>query len=295
MLINGVFSGGGMKGFALVGAIIEAEKLGYEFNNVAGTSAGAIVSALLAAGYTGEEMKKILMDAPRSKFLDSNFRTISFVKWLLLYWKLGLYKGQALEKWLEKTLSAKGVSVFGDLPENKLRIVVSDVSNDRLITLPDDLVKYNIDPKSFSIARAVRMSSSIPFVFQPARLNKDVIVDGGILSNFPIWLFQNSEIPVLGIKLTPKEKFESDRKIENAVDMFGALFNTMRNAHDLQYISRKVEKNIIFIQLNNAISTDFEMSKEECEEVLKIGQKKAKEFFKTWIPDCRGNCNFKFV
>lgn len=292
MLINGVFSGGGMKGFALIGAIIEAEKRGFKFNDVAGTSAGSIAGALLCAGYSGEEIKTVLMKAPRSEFLDSSFRTIPFVKWLLVYKKLGLYKGQALENWLEKVLSIKGVRTFGDLPDGKFRVVVSDITNDRLITLPDDLVKYGIDPKSFPVARAVRMSASIPFVFQPARLKKDVIVDGGILSNFPIWLFQDSELPVLGIKLTPKEKFKSNREIDNALDMFGALFNTMRNAHDLQYISRKIEQNIIFIKLKNSISTDFEMPDKECEEVCRIGQETAAKFFEKWIPDNRHNVHF---
>ena len=50
MLIDGVFSGGGLKGFALVGAYQELERKGYQFHRVAGTSAGAILATLIAAG-----------------------------------------------------------------------------------------------------------------------------------------------------------------------------------------------------------------------------------------------------
>ena len=54
MLIDGVFSGGGMKGFALVGAYQALEEKGYQFKRVAGTSAGAFWQCFIAAGYTGK-------------------------------------------------------------------------------------------------------------------------------------------------------------------------------------------------------------------------------------------------
>jgi len=47
---DAVFEGGGVKGIGLVGAVNEIEKAGYEFENLAGASAGAIVASLLAAG-----------------------------------------------------------------------------------------------------------------------------------------------------------------------------------------------------------------------------------------------------
>lgn len=55
---DAVFEGGGVKGIGLVGAIAVAEEYGYRFVNVAGSSAGAIVAALLAAGYSAAEIKK---------------------------------------------------------------------------------------------------------------------------------------------------------------------------------------------------------------------------------------------
>ncbi len=55
---DAVFEGGGVKGIGLVGAVAEVEKAGYEFVNLAGTSAGAIVASLLAVGYTAEELKR---------------------------------------------------------------------------------------------------------------------------------------------------------------------------------------------------------------------------------------------
>jgi predicted acylesterase/phospholipase RssA len=51
------FEGGGVKGIGLVGAVAVAEERGYQWVNVGGTSAGAIVAFLLAAGYSASEIK----------------------------------------------------------------------------------------------------------------------------------------------------------------------------------------------------------------------------------------------
>ena len=286
MQIDGVFSGGGMKGFALIGAIKAAEDKGFIFKRVAGTSAGSIAAALVAAGFNSQEMYDILIKAPRSSFLDSSFRNFPLIKWVMLYWKMGIYKGNAFEKWLTGVLATKNIHTFKDIERNSLRIIASDISNNRILVIPDDLPRYGINPDDFPVAKAVRMSISIPYIFRPVKVNKDVFVDGGLLSNFPIWLFEKPEEkpvrPVLGVQLTPKEKLKQNRKIRNSLELFSALFNSALRSHDLRYISRKVEKNIIFIKLKEGISTDFDMPKDECDEIFKVGEKMANKFFEKW-------------
>ena len=118
MLIDGVFSGGGIKGFAYVGAMQVLEEKNYRFKRVAGTSAGAIMACFIAAGYTANEIEKILDELNVKSLLDPPrpARTLPFLKWLNLYYRLGLYKGKALEKWFYKKLAAKGILTFNDLP-----------------------------------------------------------------------------------------------------------------------------------------------------------------------------------
>ena len=89
-------------------------------------------------------------------------------------------------------------------------MIASDLTNGRLVVLPDDLIQYGIDPGSFSIAKAIRMSCSLPYFFEPVKLHTrgetSIIVDGGVLSNFPMWLFDRDNVkktrPVLGIQLS---------------------------------------------------------------------------------------------
>src|SRR5690606_1602286 len=114
---------------------------------------------------------------------------------LRFYFKKGLYSGDALEEWVYDKLREKGIRTFADVPPGKLRIIASDITNGRLLVLPDDIAQYGQDPQQMEVARAVRMSTSIPFFFDPVMLQTPTsrktfyIVDGGILSNFPMWLF----------------------------------------------------------------------------------------------------------
>src|SRR5690606_14089666 len=101
MLIDGVFSGGGLKGFALVGAYQVLEEKGYRFHRVAGTSAGAILASFIAAGYSAKEIEKMLDEQDFQVLLDPRKTIIPLplMKWFQLYWRLGLYQGNALENW----------------------------------------------------------------------------------------------------------------------------------------------------------------------------------------------------
>ncbi|MBS8264863.1 hypothetical protein DYI25_10465 [Mesobacillus boroniphilus] len=292
MYIDGVFSGGGIKGLALVGACAAIEERGFHFKRVAGTSAGSLIAGLIAAGYSSTEMASLLDELDLKKFLDSR-KTVfpsALTKWLFVYWRLGLYKGDELECWIADVLAARGLRTFGDLAPDALRIIASDLTNGRLLILPDDLPKYGIDPRTFPVARAIRMSCSLPFFFEPVKLRDrvgmNIVVDGGVLSNFPMWLFDKENVkkvrPVLGVKLSQNLIQQPTHKIKNALQMFEALFETMKDAHDSRYISRKHEKNIIFIPTEGNLTTEFQLSDEKKQELIDLGKKNAEKFFKSW-------------
>jgi predicted acylesterase/phospholipase RssA len=73
---DAVFEGGGVKGIGMVGAVAVTEDQGYQFSNVAGTSAGAIVASLVAAGYNAGELKNILDNLDYTHFKDADARYI---------------------------------------------------------------------------------------------------------------------------------------------------------------------------------------------------------------------------
>jgi len=196
---DAVFEGGGVKGIGLVGALEVAEEKGYQFVNVAGTSAGAIVAALLAAGYTAAEMRVIIEELDYRKFQDTDFPdNIPLLGPVFsLIFEKGIYEGRFLESWIRELLLKKGVRTFGDLIIEdyrdderyrfKLRVIASDISRGRLLILPQDIAEFGIRPENLEVTQAIRMSMSIPFFFEPVRLKNRItrrssyIVDGGLL------------------------------------------------------------------------------------------------------------------
>ena len=290
MYIDGIFSGGGIKGIGLVGAYQVLEEKGYRLKRVAGTSAGAILACFIAAGYNGREMEELMMSQNFQKLLDPRKTVIPlpFMKWLNLYWGLGIYQGKALEDWFLEKLAYKGIYTFGDLPPGSLKLVASDLTNGKMIVLPDDLKNYGIEPDTFLVSRALRMSCGIPFFFEPIKLKSSVgdvvVVDGGVLSNFPMWIFENGlkERPVLGIRLSANIEEPQPKQIKNGLDLFESLFTTMKDAHDTRYISRKIERNIIFIPADEYNATQFELDYDSKLDLLQKGRESTTRFLKTW-------------
>ncbi|GAE24585.1 lysophospholipase-like family protein [Halalkalibacter wakoensis JCM 9140] len=296
MKVDGVFAGGGVKAFAFIGALQVMEEKGYEFDRIAATSAGSIIGALIKVGYTSEEIYTLLDQLDLEMFKDERMSILPFTlsKWLLLYFKLGIYKGNAFESWLRDVLAAKGVRTFGDLPKGSLKIIASDLTKGKLLVLPDDLEKYGVIPEKFPVARAIRMSCSIPYFFEPVKIydrgsggKPSYIVDGGLLSNFPMWLFMDGnpkrwKKPAIGFQLKPELSEMPPKKIKNAVSMYRALFETMASAHDLKYIDEDHAKNIVFIPVLNVKATDFELSDEQKDKLIVLGREETNHFLKKW-------------
>ena len=292
MIVDGVFSGGGIKGFAYVGAMQVIEEQGIQFKRVAGTSAGAILATFIAAGFNAKELEEIFDELNLKVLLDPPkfFIGLPFLKWINLYVRFGMYRGNSLEKWFHQKLATKSICCFGDLPKDSLKLVASDLTNGSILVLPDDLKHYGIDGSTFPISRALRMSCGLPFFFEPVYLKNNqrdcVIVDGGVLSNFPLWLFDDGHQvrPILGMKLSSSNEDMSPREIDNAIQLFEALFSTMKNAHDNRYIARKHEKNIIFIPVEKYSATQFDMDEETKKKLMGIGKERTIQFLKTWSP-----------
>ncbi|MFT4400124.1 patatin-like phospholipase family protein [Bacillus sp. SW14] len=289
MYIDGVFSGGGVKGIALAGAYEALEEKGFRFKRLAGTSAGAIIAAFIASGYTSKEIHALIEEVDGEKLLDQrySFLPLKMLQWVSIYWRLGLYKGDTIEKWIADLLRAKGIRVFGDLQKGSLRLIASDLTNGTMIVLPDDLVRYGLNPDMFPVARAVRMSCSIPYFFEPIKLKTDTdtatVVDGGVLSNFPIWLFSKErKRPVIGVTLAPRERERPRKNIRNAFELFGALFETMKDAHDARHIASRYEQNIIFLPVDDVMATEFHLTQQKKLALIELGKRRTEQFLKQW-------------
>jgi len=296
--INAVFEGGGVKGIGLVGAASVVEEKGYQFGNVAGTSAGAIVAALIAAGYVTARLKEIVESVDYNKFKDPGLldRIPLLGPALSLGFEKGIYEGDFVENWIRDLLENAPdgpVTTFGDLPYMddgvpygyRLQVIAADLTRGKMLTLPWDIKDYGLDPSDLSVALAVRMSMSIPFFYEPVIFHGNgadcYIVDGGILSNYPVWLFDNGgnpARPTIGFKLVEPSE-DRPNPIHGPITLFAAMFNTMMEAHDKRHIKESDFKRTIPIPTLGVRTTDFDLSRDQSNALYESGRKAALKFF----------------
>jgi NTE family protein len=336
---DAVFEGGGVKGIAFAGAIAAAERDAgvEEWVNLAGTSAGSIVAALLTVGYDATGIQKLLADATYSRFADTG----AGGKWVGGMWNAvarlrGLAPGHYFLEWMSEQLAASPLAkelgktelTFNDvrrrdLPPReevpdisdekyerakyRLHVIGSDITTGRMIILPDDLPEYTdengkpFDKDSFGVVEAVRMSMSYPFLFTPVVLHREgkpvYVVDGGLLSNFPIWLFDspNPKRPTWGFRLHGGANVQEGlpyRKIPRplwAVPLLKAMFSAATEAWDREQMEQVVSARTVSIPTHQISTTDFGLTREQADSLYEWGVNAAHEFFTA--PDQRAYLN----
>lgn len=311
-----VFEGGGVKGIGLAGALAALEERDYRPQNVAGTSAGAISAALLAAGYTAAELREIILSLDYRRFRDKAWedKVPLIERSLSMLLDLGLYEGDYFLAWIRERLEAKGVRTFADLvhPDfaddprfrSRLQVIASDVTRHDLLVLPRDAKKLGIEPDDLDVALAVRMSMSIPVFFEPIRFENPktgethVIVDGGMLSNYPVWLFDCDDgtppdWPTFGMLLVePQPRVPVGARLPKpklagsgtgaVLDYVKALAQTMMEAHDRMYVEQASYVRTIPIPTLGVGTTEFDLSKERALALFDSGRRAAEKFLDKW-------------
>jgi NTE family protein len=290
IICNAVFEGGGVRGVGLAGAVAALEDGGVKFAEVAGTSVGAMVAALLAAGYSGAELRAEIENLDFKQF-KSTGGAMGLAKTILnINRELGIYESAYFENYLSKLLLKKGVTTFADL-KKPLKITAVDTTDNKLLILPDDLAHFGIDPRTFSVARAVRMSISIPLFFKPCSLRdagnrEHLIVDGGVLSNNPAFLLENGKYPLVNFRF---ENLSKDKNAEK--EPRPGVFEYVRNLigmvlDDSDSVRNKGGEQIIYV--NTAVtvggrtksikSVNFDITRAESDALYKNGYSAGQSF-----------------
>jgi NTE family protein len=303
-----VLEGGGVKGIALVGAVAVLEEHGYEFNRIAGTSAGSIVGALLAAGIPTADVVGIMRSIDYTRFQDKGPEDrFPGGRLYSLLTQQGIYEGTYLTKWLAEILESRGVRTFNDLrydaagtalpPEQRYRLVVmaSDVSTGRLRRLPWDYPAFGYEPGDVPVVDAVRASMSIPFFYEPVKLRNPTtheeiwMVDGGLLSNFPVEIFDREHgnpprWPTFGIKLSARRGSQAIQfKVGSTFDLARSIILTMHSFYDQMHVDDpSVLARTIFIDTLGVKSTDFGLGRETTDRLFESGRSAAEGFLSKW-------------
>lgn len=294
MKADAVFQGGGMKAIAFVGAVCYLEEHGYRWQKLAGTSAGSIIASFLAAGYKGTELLKLLEEINYKELTSKDkLQKIPFIGGKLgFFLEKGVFTSDGVGKFVYDKLKQKGIVKFKDISENgksKLKIIASDITKMQMLILPDDLVQFDIDPMEFEIAKAVQMSSTLPFCFKPVKLqygaSSDLIVDGGLLSNFPIWIFDVKGVPrwpTLGFKFSEKDISQTAMGKNNIISFTMDIINTMLDRDELLYIRDCDLVRTVLVPSLGVKATDFNLTVEKRKKLFNSGYSAAREFINFW-------------
>ncbi len=304
--VNLVLEGGGVKGIGLVGAISVLEERGFSFVRIAGTSAGAIVGSLLAAGFTGTQLQQLMASLDYKKFRDASGweRALPVTELLDIGFHQGIYKGEYFHQWIALQLASKDKHTFAtlravpeaDVPEEqqyKLVVMASDVTQGQLVRLPWQFADPAHPRDGQLIADAVRASMSIPFFYRPFHLNvfpdgPSVMVDGGMLSNFPIDAFDRPTgappgPPTIGIKLSARRRADFIRyQAKGDLGLSLAMLGTMQSWSDQMHLDQpRVIADTIFVDTLGVNATDFDITPTVQDQLYQNGRLAAENWLKT--------------
>lgn len=255
MKIGLALSGGGVRGAAHVGAIKALEENGIKIDAVGGTSAGSIVGALYAMGYTTDEMyklfnyfsKSVMAISPRYFFGGKEKRGMQLG---------GLTSGQNIELAVEEAAGLKNIKNIKDI-EMPVVFPTTDLITDREIIFTNS---NNLQGEEYihdiEIGKAVRASCSFPGMYAPLEYDKYQFADGGIFDNLPV-----AETKKLGVDKVIAIKFglKNPRKQKT-------LYNIAMQSLDLMtenLIKDSIKQSDFVIEINLKDVKPFSINKLE--------------------------------
>jgi NTE family protein len=316
-----VLDGGGVKGAALAGALKAAEEQKIDFVGYGGTSAGSIVALLASIGYSGEAIReRLTSDVHPTRMLDDDGslyraaydqtqRLLDVIKtfrpvWreletLRILWRnrkllrklgqeFGLYSGEKLTQVLLELIKAKLPSLrevddptFSDLEAaggKPLKIVASDTRAKRAI-----LFSNSPDSPSQSVIQAVRASAGYPFFFKPVVHDGRRLVDGGLTSNLPSFVFSEehelTQFPIIAFDLVSGERPLS----QGVIHFLEEIADTAFEASD-ELIGTLLPglKHIRITVPSNIHTLKFDLSKDEIGWLFDVGHSHTSTALNQW-------------
>ena len=303
-----VLSGGGIKGISYCGALDILDKYDILYDGdgkskikgFAGTSAGSIVVALLAVGYNPTELKKVMSEIDFKEFVDDKIGYIrDAVNFVEDYGMCpGNYMYEVLGELIEKKTGDPDYTLKDLFRDTGIQLVLVGTDMNALKSVYFWHGNEEKDYSNIPIRKAVRTSVSVPFLFEPVICKGNYCVDGGILDNYPIHVF-DGEYPgeikarlnlmppnpkvlglnimtdneVLNYSLTKRQQIDSVYEFSMSfVDIFFA-------ESERRIMTPSFWKRTINIITPDYPLSDFSLSTKQKEELINVGQKYTNEFF----------------
>ena len=272
-----LFGGGAIRGLAYVGTIRALEELNIEYDIIGGSSVGSIFATLLACGYKSYELENLFMKVNFELFRDIH---------------LGFGKGMALSKggifvdWLNELITQKsGLKA-------KKNLTFKDLEQD-LVVITTNLKAFNTQEFSkfqtpdFEIAKAIRISSSMPGLMPPFKFNGADLVDGDLQKASPMWkltdTLNNSESRILEFRL----EGDCSNEAKNPISFINTIYSCITDvATDFvtEIYGQNDKFDCIRINTGGIFFADFNLNKEARRNLINSGYEQTMHYFKEILP-----------
>lgn len=284
-----ILSGGGMKGISYIGVFKYIDELKkknleleddiitkFDIKEMCCVSVGSIVGLLYILGYTYEEFYDEIIDKDLTEM--KNFKVRNF------FTKYGLDNGKNVTDWIIKLIVKKGYSkdmtlrdiwnIFGV----EFRIVVSNLNKYK-----QEIFDYKKNP-NLKVVKAIKMAVCIPFIFSVEKYQDTVYVDGALINNFPIKMYDDKLDTLLGINIVTKVETDYEEMNEQIENFNDYLFHVMtcfivQRQKEIT-LSHLYKNHTIYVKVDDIAHTiDFSLQREDRQRLIDIGYESAQNYF----------------
>ena len=245
-----VLSGGGAKGLAHIGTLKVLDSLGINIDYIAGTSMGAVIGSLYASGYSGKQLDSIFSNVNFGDIISDNLPRASKT----------FYERDNSEKYaitipfnnlkiqLPSAIS-KGQNVFNLL--SKLTLHVSNIDNFENLPIPFFCIATNVETGApvildkGSLPQAISASGAFPTLFQPVVIDGQILIDGGVVNNYPI-----DELKAKGMDIIIGVDVQDDLATKEELKSAPEILLQINNYRTIRDMKEKSKRTGIYIKPN---------------------------------------------
>lgn len=272
-----LFGGGAVRGLAYVGAIRALEELGVEYDIIGGSSVGSVFAALVACGYKSYELENLFMKVNFELFKDIHF---GFGK------PFALSRGEIFVDWLNELISRKITN------KNKTNLTFADLEQD-LVIVTTNLKTFTTQEFSkfktpdFEIAKAIRISSSMPGLMPPYKYGDAELVDGDLQKASPMWrltdTLENSASRIMEFRLEGDCSNEAKSPVSFINTIYSCITDIATNFVTEIY-GQNDRYDCIRINTGSIFFADFNLDRDSRRNLINSGYEQTMKYFKEILP-----------